>query len=521
MRKAAAWKLLGIAATTDTRDIRRAYAAKLKAGDYDSDAQAFMALREARDYALNAAQWGEAPDVEIEDEPGEEAEGDFEFVSWKDEESAVVSVTEQAADRAEPDPPSPFQGHCQALHDALFDEESTADLEPLLLAVLNDPQMDEIGTRADTELWLSDIIADRIPRSDRLILPVGRFFGWQARVGQIGLPWSVAYLVQRQKALYFFDAVQVKGHSFYREWKELTKPADATSKRSWGLRQRNVNELIQLVRSEHPDLESCFDIERVALWDTGQPSVSSGRTVSWWWAPFVILQIFLAMGKCSNDFSPKDSLAPPIEIKTNELLSDKKADINFALRGTDLTANQIEKANPKFYTALSATWQVAFDAKKEKWDFIPQVKELIDDQYRYGASTSPYDLVADRQRLNRDMAKFLRSTKVENCDGYFNGKGAPAGIFPQEYYAQQQALVARTVLEVGGVAKKSSAKISFSIPGATVTRVEALTKLPTERVAKAFMRKGSPAENCNVGIALIDAALEAPRGEGLKMLRGM
>ena len=52
MSPATAWKLLGIARSTDTGAVRRAYATLLKASDPDSDPDAFARLRDARDTAL-------------------------------------------------------------------------------------------------------------------------------------------------------------------------------------------------------------------------------------------------------------------------------------------------------------------------------------------------------------------------------------------------------------------------------------------------------------------------------------
>jgi len=51
------WRLLGLAPTEDIREVRRAYAARLKAIDVDRDPQAFIALREAFEHAQHLARW--------------------------------------------------------------------------------------------------------------------------------------------------------------------------------------------------------------------------------------------------------------------------------------------------------------------------------------------------------------------------------------------------------------------------------------------------------------------------------
>ena len=67
MTPAQAWRTLGIAATGETRAIRQAYAAKLRALDVDADRDGFAALREARDIALQLAGMGAA--VELDEAP--------------------------------------------------------------------------------------------------------------------------------------------------------------------------------------------------------------------------------------------------------------------------------------------------------------------------------------------------------------------------------------------------------------------------------------------------------------------
>ena len=61
MKTPDAWSLLGIDATEDTRAIRRAYAAQLKAIDIDAEPEHYAALRTAREEALRLAGEGIAP----------------------------------------------------------------------------------------------------------------------------------------------------------------------------------------------------------------------------------------------------------------------------------------------------------------------------------------------------------------------------------------------------------------------------------------------------------------------------
>ena len=64
MRPPQAWKKLGIGATADRREIKRAYAAKLKTIDPDADPEAFLRLREALDVATLQSEYASYDDYD-------------------------------------------------------------------------------------------------------------------------------------------------------------------------------------------------------------------------------------------------------------------------------------------------------------------------------------------------------------------------------------------------------------------------------------------------------------------------
>jgi hypothetical protein len=72
------WSILGIGRTADAAAIRKAYAARLKAMDVDSDVEGFAQLRQARDQAMrlarNLAAAEESAQPESDEEQGEEPE---------------------------------------------------------------------------------------------------------------------------------------------------------------------------------------------------------------------------------------------------------------------------------------------------------------------------------------------------------------------------------------------------------------------------------------------------------------
>jgi hypothetical protein len=107
------WPELGIAATTDQKEIRRAYAARLRASDPDKDPAAFMRLRNAYEAALRyaeRAQAGAEPDEEDQDHVSDVHEYEY-------DEDAAPSAHVQRIETAE----RPIDPEQDAFH-ALIEE---------------------------------------------------------------------------------------------------------------------------------------------------------------------------------------------------------------------------------------------------------------------------------------------------------------------------------------------------------------------------------------------------------------
>lgn len=86
------WTILGIRATTDEREIKRAYAVRLKTTRPEDDPQAFQALRDAYEAALQLARYANEHGYQADDE------GDLQPVytaayEWDPEQEAAPEVS--------------------------------------------------------------------------------------------------------------------------------------------------------------------------------------------------------------------------------------------------------------------------------------------------------------------------------------------------------------------------------------------------------------------------------------------
>jgi hypothetical protein len=256
---------LGIERTEDAAAIRRAYARKLKAIDVEADPQAFIALREARDWALAMATV-----------PAAEAMPEGEDYCWADEAPfhGDPGGTMFALDRGAPaDAPDPEEAERRALFleiDNLLFGEETPDPERLRDAVgrlLGRPEMETIGRAAEIEAWIAGEAAASIPRSDPILPLLVERFGWETKEDAWDRPPDVAMLVQRHQGRRLIDAVSDPANGWHRAWLQLVSEEGALP---WDryFRRGDVRRLLTLIRDHYPAAEAELDPYRVSLWDT-------------------------------------------------------------------------------------------------------------------------------------------------------------------------------------------------------------------------------------------------------------
>jgi hypothetical protein len=275
------WEILGIARTDDSAEIRRAYARRLKAIDPESQAEAFIALRSARDMALAIAA-GLAVEEEAEpdeaggDEPPPEARAEPR-PPGRDRASEGVAAGLEA-------PPIDL-ARLDRIDALLFGEEAPADpdeLAELTRALLADPAAERIETAGWLEDWMADRIVRGTPRSDPMIEPAVAHFRWDMQRGEIGRSPAIDWIAQRREDRPFEEELRGTVAGYDKLLEELKGPyglPDAMTAWLWGPR---VEYLFAYLRARHPTVLLGIDPKRVAWWDREiARQVETGRLRAW------------------------------------------------------------------------------------------------------------------------------------------------------------------------------------------------------------------------------------------------
>ncbi len=277
MDRRSVWRILGIDATADAREIRRAYARKLKVTNPEDDAQGFQELRAAYEYALQLAANGPPgrPDDEADD-----ARGDDDSSNHSPEPARMPAASAREADALMSEAGVLFD----ALVAALRRDPGSFDVDVLQSAfrdLMRSPALERVDLYQRAEVALADVLVNHIPRADPLIAAAVKEFGWDQRLDDRSVPEAARGVLARLRDLEYLqslpkvDPAGARAHRFLLE----EKPG----RRTWLIASMSQEcaelRMLKTLREEYPNLHAQIPRETIAWWQEFEHQPRPSRIV--------------------------------------------------------------------------------------------------------------------------------------------------------------------------------------------------------------------------------------------------
>lgn len=261
------WEILGIKRTRETRDIRRAYAAKLKLTNPEDDPEGFKQLRAAYEFAMRFSADSPSRSVEEVPEPAAHAA----VLDLPAAGGLIVTPVHSAPVDVDRDLLAQ-QAAIAAIAQVLRGRKpiEPARVRALLVAVLDANRLERFDIYQRTEAELGSLLAQHVPRSDPFLADVEATFEWAKRQNDRHLPGYARAILQRLSDLWYLAHLQDGKGKEGRAFRRLSLPSRPAQRWSQGLFTLLGNwpelDLIHKFEDEHPALLSQLLPENLAWW---------------------------------------------------------------------------------------------------------------------------------------------------------------------------------------------------------------------------------------------------------------
>lgn len=546
MRTGGCWQVLALEPTDDQSAIRRAYAQRLRAIDPDQDPAAFAGLRDARDDALAMARSRtvhEQDEFEEDADDVDDEEGESRFgteldprlrLETGDEDASYDDTSYEDEEDYQPDPEDAARyEHSAALQRILWSDESDVALTPVdalqaqghLDALLDDPVLEQIDRREDTERSLAWLLANTEPRSDPLIAAAVARFGWEEARGRYDQPWEFKAVAERAQSLRFLAGIGSPDHAYNKAWRELTQPGGYWPVKPLPKARRKVYRLLDTIQNDHPSLNDRLDSKRVRKWQGGGVSFSILREINTkgWIAWGVTAFVMFAILTLIRPDRPAVPVQPTVPVTqswsdplTTMILDSALRDIG----GLHLTWDALRQQRPDLARTIEREWNLQESARQPLPDQESNVERQVLEWARKAVPVADYATLKPLRQVDLDATLAARALGPESCDRYLSKGYATLPVaVASRFDARRGETLTRLVLSTAVDLNAPDPSATFSLPGDIVEQARKRTGLSLAEFIQASQGKGTPATRCAARVALLETALTIAPKQAIGLLR--
>lgn len=567
------WSLLGIERTSDTGEIRRAYAARLKELNLDQEVQAYAELRSARDSALSLAasaeqdddlglggwhdedgDWDEDdafPDRPVTTDAEDDAEEDVDewAIPSVDRIGPLGEQPDRSRNQADPDddqwttpsadtpddpagddidesaddpvtaetPPASWDIFFQALFpngqhsDEGMDGETYAAAAAAFDSILAETEESDITRQATIESNIADALARAWPRSGPFVMQADEMFHWDREQGALHERPSVAFLNARIQGMRIYEALQQESHPYHKEWVELTRNGKPTLAERLRIQRPRVQKLIVTIREKYPELEHFLDDYRVNYWEGSAGGEGDGKSFGFGIVFWIVAIVMLA--RCAS-FADRNSdpPIPEIDVSMQQSSAQLDEDIKHSF-GADYTVAQMTQSDVKF--------MADFLARSRSLDPTDDRQSLVRQRMVAARETADFETLVRIQEQRAAWLSSVQGQDAEICWPILDSSFRPTTAGSLGEPDEGERKLARDLLEKGLLSNTVTTEDRrLPLPDWLVSDARKASGLSEEAFQRSLTNPEG-ANRCLVVQSLLKNALKAPGRVPIETLRGL